>query len=948
MGLTFAIAFTLVGWLYRAQQKIASPRLVGLLTGIRLLLLLSMLVLLLQPAIRWMHRESSAGSLWLLLDATGSMATTDPQSTPVEKLRWAEALEYLPANSRQAKLDQTVAQLICLRDDLARLRAAETFQDQTAPVEQFTNAITAWRKLLNEAVSQLTSDAKQQPGATLFVTNLQQTAKLIGDSIRMAGESKSLADAIKTVPWIQLEADLDLAIKILTPMADRADADFLKAHGDEAPVKAAIASVAKLSRSQLAQLDLTQKVSRASASLKELLPSYHVQIASFTDKVQSTSIDNSAGLPDAIKRAMSTQGRATNLATALQLVAEQSTPGQQSSVLILSDGKQNVEGDAAAAARRLAAQGVHVYALGIGSNQLSIDAAVESMEAPDWVYKDDTVRASARIKANGLVGKDVTVEFWRGAEKLDTKTFRPGKSQDAQTIAFADAHPELGTHDYSIRIPKIVGEENVENNGQSARVAVKQDRLKMLLVEDQPRWEYRHLVSYLSRDPRVKLQTVLFKPTQINDVAVATGVKASPVNPKTEAQVLPQTKEEWLAFDVVVLGDVASVNLPVEQQKNLASAVKDGGKALIVIAGPRNMPSGYLNSPLAEVLPVMLSGEWTADMLASHLKTGFIPSVTPEGSASILSRLKFDSDENKAAWLASPSWYWHSEQTEVKPAATVLWSIENTGEINTPEMNRRRALLATSSHGSGRVMYLASDQTWRWRQVNGENLQERFWGQTVRWAVGNDLPAGGARARFGTDKPNYVEGESVIVTARLLKEDLTPLSGQAIEVIAQSLEPSSAEKERKIIGQSHFVEVPESPGQYRAVLAGVRAGQMELSLGGTGIGNLLADVTDEKQKALSIRVQPEVTVEQRDINTDKTKLAEIAKAGGGIMLDGQYASVLAKYIPRPMIEQTRIEQLGFFGDPTNRYTKLTHWIFLGIFCLLISLEWVIRKSIGLV
>ena len=123
---------------------------------------------------------------------------------------------------------------------------------------------------------------------------------------------------------------------------------------------------------------------------------------------------------------------------------------------------------------------------------------------------------------------------------------------------------------------------------------------------------------------------------------------------------------------------------------------------------------------------------------------------------------------------------------------------------------------------------------------------------------------------------------------------------------------------------------------------------MELSLGGTGIGNLLADVTDEKQKALSIRVQPEVTVEQRDINTDKTKLAEIAKAGGGIMLDGQYASVLAKYIPRPMIEQTRIEQLGFFGDPTNRYTKLTHWIFLGIFCLLISLEWVIRKSIGLV
>ena len=35
-----------------------------------------------------------------------------------------------------------------------------------------------------------------------------------------------------------------------------------------------------------------------------------------------------------------------------------------------------------------------------------------------------------------------------------------------------------------------------------------------LLVDDLPRWEYRHISGYLSRDPRVKLQTVLLAPVK--------------------------------------------------------------------------------------------------------------------------------------------------------------------------------------------------------------------------------------------------------------------------------------------------------------------------------------------------------------------------------------------------------------------------------------------------
>ncbi len=78
-------------------------------------------------------------------------------------------------------------------------------------------------------------------------------------------------------------------------------------------------------------------------------------------------------------------------------------------------------------------------------------------------------------------------------------------------------------------------------------------------------------------------------------------------------------------------------------------------------------------------------------------------------------------------------------------------------------------LLCTGTYGSGRVMYLASDSTWRLRQVNGQNLHERFWGQVVRWAVGNDLPAGGKLVKFGTNKPRYVGGEPVMLPQEFSK-----------------------------------------------------------------------------------------------------------------------------------------------------------------------------------
>jgi hypothetical protein len=67
-----------------------------------------------------------------------------------------------------------------------------------------------------------------------------------------------------------------------------------------------------------------------------------------------------------------------------------------------------------------------------------------------------------------------------------------------------------------------------------------------------------------------------------------------------------------------------------------------------------------------------------------------------------------------------------------------------------------------------------------------------------------------------------------------------------------------------------------------------------------------------------------------------------------VCLDGPYADVLASHVPRLNYQTERVEQVGLFTAPGDRYARLSHWGFLVAFVVLAGTEWVIRKAAGLV
>ena len=71
---------------------------------------------------------------------------------------------------------------------------------------------------------------------------------------------------------------------------------------------------------------------------------------------------------------------------------------------------------------------------------------------------------------------------------------------------------QIGDFELTMRVPLQPDELVEENNEQTVPIAVREEALKVLLVESFPRWEYRYLRNALDRDPGVEVSCLLFHP----------------------------------------------------------------------------------------------------------------------------------------------------------------------------------------------------------------------------------------------------------------------------------------------------------------------------------------------------------------------------------------------------------------------------------------------------
>lgn len=516
-------------------------------------------------------------------------------------------------------------------------------------------------------------------------------------------------------------------------------------------------------------------------------------------------------------------------------------------LVLFTDGQDNA-GPAPRAAADLAREaGVPLYTVGLGL-PAPRDLILAALDAQDVAFARDEVAVRATVRAQGFVGETARVVLSVDGSPVDERPV--ALSTNAETVVtLRFTPPAAGDFELTVEVEPRPDEILAGNNTRRQRLRVTDQKIRVLFLEQSPRWEFRYLQALLLRDPHVELKCVLFDA----DAAVARGPD-SPYLPG-----FPARRDELLRYDLVLFGDVDPRNFTPAQLENVADFVSRYGGSLVMVAGRRFSPAAYVDSPLAGLLPVAPAERGPAAE-AEDFTTSVPLALTAAGRLSPLLRLVDDDDDaNAEKWATLPPVYWVAPVAGAKPGAQVL--VTAGGDAD------GAPVIALQTYGAGQAMFIGTDNTWRWRRNEGDRFHVAFWGRVIQRLALQHLLGGGRRQQVTLDRAEAAPGERIAVTARLFDEAFEPVAEPAAEV---TLKPRGTAPDARPVSVT-LRAVPGQPGIFQGEFTAPTPGPWHVFAGEGAGGGADLEVT-------------EAAFEAGATGLDEALLRELAATAGGAYL----------------------------------------------------------------
>jgi len=642
--------------------------------------------------------------------------------------------------------------------------------------------------------------------------------------------------------------------------------------------------------------------------LDELRGRYDVDIVEFDTEFEllegETLADDVSADPTESGSEDASEGRGgTRLGDALDFALRQLEGPRPAAVIAFTDGV-NTEGlplaEAAARARTL---GVPIYAVALGSDRPRPDVSIDDVVVEQVVFPGDRLQVEATVRATGYAGRTARVVLKQAeGEGVFAKTQAELLADgEAQTVRLALRPTEPGALRLRLEVDVQPGEQDGANNRVELTVDVREQRIRTLLVQSTPSYEYRALKSLLERDPaidlRVRLQDADAEYPSVDDVAI---------------QEFPTSDAELQEYDVVLLGDVDPQLMPGSAWQNLRQWVTRHGGGLVLIAGPRYLPRRFEDvEAMRPLFPIELQS-FNSLRTEADSTSGFAVQPTPLGSRESSLQLGETPEESAAIWRQLPPVMW-IEPAEAKPGVQVLAE----GRMSDGAVAEPLPVILRHYVGAGEVLMHATDETWRWRWRSDDRYFARYWGQAVRrLARGGVLRGMGSLA---TSRSEYQAGEPVVMRARLRPQE--PVTDDAISV---DLEAGSAPT-RPV----RFSRKGALGDVFEAVLRDLPPDHYTARLitGGASSAMLTAEFAVEAPPGELARLV---------VNT--AGLQEAARSSDGKFYTARTVSRLADELPQA--KPTAVEQLP--EEPLwNR-----PWL-LAALCVVLGAEWLLRRRSGM-
>lgn len=548
-------------------------------------------------------------------------------------------------------------------------------------------------------------------------------------------------------------------------------------------------------------------------------------------------------------------------------------------IILVTDGRSTVGIDPLDAVRRAAeATGgqprAPVISIPIGSPEPPADIAVTDVLAAPEVALDDTVSIVATVQSSGLARRSVKVELVDNDAVAATVelVLRDGRQQ----AVFPWHATKEGTSLLSIRVAPEPEEGTPENNTLEFPVDVTSRKAKILVVDAAPRWDLRFLDASIRRDTG-------FEPTIVIAGAMQPSAAGGSVTPEGFAG-MPDDVEAWARYDIVFLGDVALADLPRARQEALIEAVLDRGVGLVFQPGGEHLPKEYAGEPLEELFPVEIdrsAGGSNAAIEAADFRP-FKMRVTARGAMHPAFAVSGDAGRNRTTWSGMPPFFRVAAARGAKLAATVLADVERPG--GGAGGDGPVPLVVEMPAGRGRVAWIGTEETFRWRRNVGDALFWRFWGQALRSvARRNDRPWD---ATWLVVTPNRCEpGSPVFVELNLVDADRKPIA-----VAGQTLSIDSPDG----VGGTIQLRGASRPGLYHGSFVPTVAGRHGVTLDRGAAGGLSTEL-----------IVAEPTRERAHPGVDREMLRTLADLTAGAVVEAGDVATIPGRLATGSIETRR-------------------------------------------
>jgi hypothetical protein len=644
--------------------------------------------------------------------------------------------------------------------------------------------------------------------------------------------------------------------------------------------------------------------------LRELLEHHKLRLYRFSDSATRVGTHDFAGPAEASEMAarikeLKAEGSRTRPGPALRKVLEDFRGSPPAAIILFSDGVAST-GDAdrlSPAAEAAAASFVPVETVGIGSEQPSRDLQLYDVSAEDLAFVGDPYTVSGKVKGEGFGATTVPV-------RLTERDSGRVLSQGSVTLA-ADGTPapfelsyvptEPGELDVAIEVPPQQAETNRDNNRETRHVSIRKEKIRVLLADSSPRWEFRYLKAFFERDPTVSLKTVL----QEADVEYAS-------EDQTALPHFPLNKEELYRYDVLILGDLNPALLGNWSMELVRCFVRDSGGGVLMIAGTEFNPLAYRGTAWEELIPLDLA-EGQAPLDESLLTEGFHPDLTVDGlRGTSIFRMADTESATLEIWRQLPSLHWVTSGTRARLNARVF-AVWHRGPSTTGDV----PIVVMQPVGAGKVLFHATDEFWRWRFRVGDLYYGPFWSRAVRYLSRSRLLGRDRTAELTTDRSLYSQGESPTLRVRFFDERFVPTGANAVSV---TLERRNGERRSITLNRS-----PGHPTIFEGTATSLPLGAYHAWVASPSFR--------EAPPAVDFRVEA-TSVELLRRNLDRHELEQTAQITHGDFLTLADAASLPSRIPpgHPIPLSTR-----------ERIPLWNHWEVLLLFAGLLTAEWILRR-----